>query len=1122
MENGKNTGDSDRNKAKREFFSFKLRFLTYLLLPVLLLSGLMAILITGFAKNALLTSQKEDASRLFNICSEELRTCIFKRNFSEISPLLKKLLDMGKFHSLILRDNDGKEVLVLENKKHNISPSYITHTHKLITPGAGGNTEIWQLDLNCGSNFMTQLIDLFLLFQIVVIMVISLGASIGVFIVIDNLIIGPMKSIADASLELAKGRVPQEITYSYNDEIGHLIDSFNQLINSEAEKEKRVANCLKNYNCIRFKLDPVDNSLILFGDKIPGTEIDTIDINTPEALCNRLQAGDKTECKQFWYSLKQEIETKDSGIKTFDLKIVDEFGEIKKQEQHQWLRLNLCWEKNQKGIFCQGIIHNITAENEHYLRISESEEKFRKIYENCPIGIWRSRGENFIYMNQAMAMILGYANPGEAITKIRSITHEIYLKPEDRTFFYDEMKKKGEVKNLELRFKKADGKIIWASLFGRLHRDSEGLYAEGGFIDVTEKHLAEEALRCREEDYRLSLDAASVVTYTVNLTDGKISFNGPSQEVLGIEPQKILPIKEFQKMIHPDDLNNFPPAYDKSIKKETSGNSSHYVMDLRICGSSSSGELEVRHFRMLFNFFNFSAHDRPCQVRGIMVDLTSQIAYEQSLEKTKATALTSSQLKTEFFADMSHEIRTPLNAIIGFSELLAPTVNNITQISYINSILSSGRSLLKIVNDILDLAKLESGKIEILYEPVSIEVLAREIKSVFLSDAEAKGLEFDVLVDDSVPSLLLLDELRLKQILNNLINNAIKFTDSGKVLVSFSAAPAAENGKSDLIVSVEDTGIGISQADKERIFEPFLQKRGQGAKFGGTGLGLAICKKLVEVMQGDICLKSEAGIGSKFEFRLRNLQIETLSRQLQPESGSKAGLFRFDSQKVLVVDDAVSNRELLHEALTTVGLTVLTASNGEEAVAMALNSEPDLIIMDIRMPRKDGFEATREIKAQKSIPIIALTASVSTDNPAYDELFDGILHKPVKLYDLFSEAGRFLKFSLYGMENASSQGKDQVQSVAFEQITDPQRLLEKLDAKILDELNNISGTIVIGEVKKLAKKLMKLASEHSFNLLLLYAEELYKGAASFDTKAIEAAAARIRNTLQHFQRFFRN
>ena len=254
------------------------------------------------------------------------------------------------------------------------------------------------------------------------------------------------------------------------------------------------------------------------------------------------------------------------------------------------------------------------------------------------------------------------------------------------------------------------------------------------------------------------------------------------------------------------------------------------------------------------------------------------------LKYAKIEADKANEAKSEFLANMSHEIRTPLNAVIGISELLSNTIKDKKQQNYMKTINNAGNSLLLIINDILDLSKIDSGKMELNYKPIKLHAIFKEIETIFMQEVQRKEIEFLVEIPNHIPEMILFDEIRIRQILLNLIGNAVKFTEKGYVKLSIKVLPSNKRDMRhvDLHLSIEDTGIGIPENEKERIFQAFTQISGQSIKkYGGTGLGLSITKKLVEMMNGKISLKSEVGKGSQFLVEFTNVQIVDV--QLLPE-----------------------------------------------------------------------------------------------------------------------------------------------------------------------------------------------------------------------------------------------
>ncbi len=489
---------------------------------------------------------------------------------------------------------------------------------------------------------------------------------------------------------------------------------------------------------------------------------------------------------------------------------------------------------------------------------------------------------------------------------------------------------------------------------------------------------------------------------------------------------------------------------------------------------------------------------------------------EQAVERAKQADLQ----KSQFLANMSHEIRTPMNAILGFTDLLNGIITEPRALNYLKSIESSGHALLELINEILDISRVEAGKLELRLEPTNVSEIVDGVAIMLKQQALDKGIYLETKIRGAIPPFLDLDPLRLRQVLVNLVTNAVKFTRRGGVKVLLDAVQA-EDEKWNLMIKVTDTGVGISEEDHERIFSPFEQVSAvsrSGAQ--GTGLGLSITRKLVELMQGRILLESAPGAGSEFTVLLSGISVS--EKHAGAPSSRQADFNQLRAATILVVDDNPTNRELLAGFFHGSHHELLFAQDGIEALEVARHAKPDVILMDIRMPRMDGKWARqilREDERTNAIPVIAQTASSAPgEADLLKQMFNGYLRKPFSPLDLFHELEPVIGHATLRHVMANP--------VMTVNETMPVSVLESLDAHTSatwpglavrlkkmakEDVKRFLETYPMREIAAFAGDLQVLAARYDCPPLSRYASALVTAAECFELEQVERLLGEFSN-----------
>lgn len=603
----------------------------------------------------------------------------------------------------------------------------------------------------------------------------------------------------------------------------------------------------------------------------------------------------------------------------------------------------------------------------------------------------------------------------------------------------------------------------------------------------------EEQLKKLTNDLELMIASMPFCVILLNKKQHILKVNRHALSLLGYESEKELVGKSCHALICPNEVGRCP-VYDYNKKVDEKECVVLHKNKHEIAVLKSVVKIKINKQDMLIETF---------------IDISKQKKVEEELRESETKlknavkqAEQANRAKSEFLANMSHEIRTPLNAVLGFSDLLMTQVKGHKSKQYLNSIMSSGKSLLTLINDILDLSKIDAGKIELYRSAVQPAKLCKEIEQIFSNVIREKGLTIVTKLRTGKHNTFELDEIHIRQILLNIIGNAVKFTEEGTITITLDFITNQEQDTTgDLRIQIADTGIGVAPEDRETIFDSFHQQQGQSnRKYGGTGLGLTISKKLVDLMGGELSLDSKPGEGSIFTIFLPGVTIMPEPKTVSIHAEANRN-YQFEKALILITDDVASNREVLREALNDVGLDVIEAKNGRESISMAEKHEPDCIILDIRMPGMDGYETAlkiRESEKLKDIPLIALTASVyhKHDDDERQKLFNRFLYKPINIPLLYKELSELLPYRIDEISGPAGKPESYYRLALT---SDEKKLLEQ---KMLARIKKMDDVIIMNEIREIAQILMKEGTVLTNESLIVFAEALQNSITAFNTEEI--------------------
>lgn len=798
-------------------------------------------------------------------------------------------------------------------------------------------------------------------------------------------------------------------------------------------------------------------------------------------------------------------------------------GRILHHHHHEavWVRGSALPQRLESGGICwTGAMLNITERKQIEIELERQKQFIRRVIDTIPHLIVVNDGVGrFLMVNEATAAFFE-----QTVTALES-QHMAANEPSGKgqwNIFFNAVDHQVLESHHPIRLEEkvqAKNRETWFDIIKTpIETPSGQIGVLGVFTDITERKQTEEQLRQNQAQFSSAFENAAIGMALVYPNGIFLRVNDSLCRLLGYSNQELLK-RSLQEITHPD---------DQHIDLQ--------LMQALLQNQRSSYQIEKRYFHkqghLVWVLLSVSLvrneQGNPLFFIAQIEDITQRKQAEEALVFAKEEAERANRAKSEFLANISHEIRTPLNAVIGFSELLESQVEDRQQRNYLAAIKAGGKSLLTLINDILDLSKIEAGKMEITPEAINLRHIFQEIQHIFSQKIAEKKLHFILDVDPELPERLLLDEIRLRQVLLNLVGNAIKFTHEGYVAIRTITQLSKDNPQAvDLILIVEDTGIGIEREAQESIFEAFRQQDSHTTKrYGGTGLGLAITRRLIEMMNGVISVKSTPGHGSTFEICLKQVPImmRTGPGQAPIETTPIPQHIHFPkAYQILVVDDVEMNRKLLVEILQRYHLQIDEAENGKQALERVIQRKPDLIFMDIRMPVMDGYDATKTLRQHpefRQIPIVALTASVLEQDcqAIISAGFDAYLYKPATLDQILAVICQLLPHE-----------KQEQEPTVWEDSSEPTVSEKALPEPYLKEWQEIWRHIEpvflatrrhknFRKLAELARVLQEQGQKGKWQLLIDLGNQLEDAVKRFDISAVNRILEQFDSHIQTFQK----
>ena len=743
----------------------------------------------------------------------------------------------------------------------------------------------------------------------------------------------------------------------------------------------------------------------------------------------------------------------------------------------------------------------------------------RMILDNAVVGILLIDGDRLIVQaNRYMADLSGYTAK-ELVGQSTAMLHVSVEKYHALGKKISSVLNSGNIFESDLKMRHKDGTVFPVHMRGRLiDADNPSIGSICSLEDVSGRYAAEDRLRdyskllltanvvlkASQEQLDLAMQSANVGLWDWHPLTNELFTNKVFITMLGYEKDAPFPntLEKWSKIVHPDDLQGITDTLQPFLD----GDDSQYESEHRLRTADGG-------WKWIHDVGRVTSRNRRGQATrfiGVHIDINQTKSLQLELTAEKRNAEAANEAKSGFLANMSHELRTPLNAILGYTQLFAnDTSLDSKQQKRIKAMHQAGEHLLMLINDILDLSKIEASKMQLVTNRFHLAEFLQGVDDIIRGRADAKGITFRCEYEQPLPEIIVTDELRLRQVILNLLSNAIKFTAQGHCILRIQSQSLVGD-RSLLTVTIEDSGAGIVPEMQQQVFEPF-QQTGDPLQYAeGSGLGLAICRQLTQLMGGDLQLISPVnsqsqhgeGPGTRCTF---TIEVPVFEKNIEEQEEQKVIGYtvagdKKDRKKILIVDDKQSNRAVLRDTLEFLGFLIEEASDGSEVLVACKQSRPDAILMDLRMPKIDGFTATKELKKIipfKDIPIIAITPPGKRNKALRQRClqrgFDGYLNKPCSVSELLNILARLLHLDLCYADASDEASETEKNPVPPQEFLD--RLIDLAQSGDISAVSNLVtdlATMESGRYSKFANRIKPLAEASQLmaieNLIMKYQE----------------------------------